>query len=89
MTDQLPHRRLRLRADIEADDLAELHRTLREIIVRLSDENAPRHFAGGLSHSYHFELTFNSQMDGDHYHQALALWVEKQKWTEKQKVEEQ
>jgi hypothetical protein len=73
---EIPHRRLRLTLDLEADNLGSLTVALENIARDLAiDGRETREVtSGGYSASYHLVLTCDPDMDGDRYREVLAAW---------------
>ena len=72
----IPHRRLRLHLDLQADSLDDLWHELRQIADDLDREGREvRDVAsGGYSSGYHLTLTCDQYQTGDQYREQLEAW---------------
>lgn len=76
---QVPHRRLRLVMDLEADDVAVLVDELYNIAEKIRDNGSEvqSSTSGGNQHGYHFDLTVTDEaMTPERYREELSAWVE-------------
>lgn len=81
-----PHRRLRLRLDVEADSISALAYYLdvlaRDLTMRRGEtlETTSAGYRGaGFTGGYRATLTCDPDMTADRYRDALALWVRNRK----------
>lgn len=73
----IPHRRLRLKLDLEADDLDTLAHELRMIADDLEiheRESIPDRASGGLYAGYHLALTCDPEQNHERYVAQLKAW---------------
>lgn len=76
MTLQVPHRRLRMTLDLEADSLSELARALIQISTDLEiDGREERNMqSGGVTNGYHLKVTCNPEMTPKRFADELLAW---------------
>lgn len=74
----VPHRRLKLSLDLEADDLGELTSALENIIIdlRIQGRDIRDVTSGGYGSGFHLELSCDPDMTGDQYRVLLSQWRE-------------
>lgn len=72
----LPHRRLRLVLDLEADDLTELAAAMIRLANELELDGAEQveGASGGVASGHHFTLTCDPTQTGDRYREQLSRW---------------
>lgn len=74
-----PHRRLRLRLDLEGDELAVIVDELYNVAERLTENGSEcqSSTSGGRQHGYHYDLTVTDpDMDSERFAASLQAWVE-------------
>lgn len=72
-----PKRRLAIRLDLGADDLATAANTLRSIAIDLdcADSEEVDRVSGGWSTGYHLTVTITDpEMTGDRFRELLEVW---------------
>lgn len=78
-----PHRRLRLKLDLEADTLRDLAMAIQNIGWTLEhDKHASETrtiTSGGVTSGHHLELTCDPSMTGERYQQLLTEWLAERK----------
>jgi hypothetical protein len=81
-----PHRRLRIKVDLEADDIQELTRALDGISLDIERDGREERdvTSGGWGAGYHYSLTCNPDMTGDLYRDLLAHYVEQRRRKEQE-----
>lgn len=78
----IPHRRLRLKLDLEADDLDSLGHALRSIANDLELEEREvvlDRTSGGYDAGYHLTIACDEDQTGDRYREQLAAWSAERK----------
>lgn len=73
-----PHRRLRLKLDLEADTLDDLTGALRNLANDMdidSREEVLDRASGGYHSGYHLTLTCDPGQDHDRFHDQLMAWT--------------
>lgn len=74
----IPHRRLRLNLDLEADDLDSLTSAMRIMANDLDVEGQEvvlDRTSGGYDSGYHLTVTCNPEQTGDRFREQIATWA--------------
>ena len=77
----VPHRRLRLRLDLEADALDDIVAALERVAfdLELAEQETAERDSGGSAHGFHYTLTCDTQQTGDRFREQLREWHQSRK----------
>lgn len=72
----IPHRRVQMKLDIEADSLDDLASALRSLAsdLELREEGDFKQVSGGFNGGHSLDLSFDQSVDHDSYLRALDEW---------------
>ncbi len=73
-----PHRRLRMKLDLEADDLDSLASALRTMANDFDIDGVETvldRTSGGYDSGYHLSVACNPEQTGDRFREQLAAWA--------------